>query len=789
MTSEPPDSPAVALAAAFARLPAVAQLPVGAPPSWWPLAWIALGLAALIGGWCFIRPAHPHLGRPLRALLWTLRVLAAAALLLLLPDWRLDSSRTEDEKPLLRVLVDPSASMAVADAGKGAQSRLQAALELLDEEIRPRWDAPERLRGSFASPDLPPLPADRAAARADQPRSPLGESLALALEADSGDRLGGVILLSDGAASDPVVLQQTAAQFRAARIPVHPWVLGSQAQAANLRLVSAALAQPSPAQPSLHLELALDSHGLDGRRARLEVRFQQTLLHQQEFELSGGSQTLGADFTSPYRGCQFYDLTLVPLPGEASAADNRLRLGAELRREPIRVLYMEGSVPTETSFLKDALEADPEIEVTSLHLPTEGMIPAQAAALRGRDERIFQDRSGRPVPSVCHPTRGYPASLAGLLRYDVVIDSDIFKEAFSATQLADTVAFVEDHGGGFVMVGGVTSFGAGGYEKTVIDKLMPVEIANRSDPLTVPLGIRPTETGWQHPILQVGATPAETRRAIEADFPGFSGANYARRPKPGAFVLLTAEAPGTGLDGAVLVSVQQIGRGRTMAFLSDTTTNWGERFEKSWGPGGTNQYYARFWNNAVRWLATDRIQRRSGQVRLELPSGRVFEGDRVPIRLAAGDAGQLAGLQLQWRGPDRQAHSLIPSWDPASHCWRAEFVARQVGDVQVEASFRGAEGTPVTTRGGIEVRPATDSDETIATAAQPGPMEELARLTGGRLLDSAALPEVLGQLAAETRPVEIRRSQPVWDRWWLLLPLLALPSIEWLIRRRREPLA
>ena len=62
-----------------------------------------------------------------------------------------------------------------------------------------------------------------------------------------------------------------------------------------------------------------------------------------------------------------------------------------------------------------------------------------------------------------------------MLTYDVVINSDIYKEAFTPEQLDLTVALVEEHGGGFVMVGGTTAFGAGHYDETVIDKLMPVD--------------------------------------------------------------------------------------------------------------------------------------------------------------------------------------------------------------------------------------------------------------------------------------------------------------------------
>lgn len=757
-------------------------------PSWWPWVAVAIALVALVSGVIFVRRDHPYLPRRLRSLLWLVRVLIAAVLLLCLLDWRTEVSRSESEKPMLHAIVDRSASMEVKDEADGV-SRYEMALRVLDKTVQPQWNDRARLATGTAGSGF--AFGDPALSVPNDSRSALGRSLREGLEQQGDGSLGGVILFSDGAASDVDELRSALQHYRAARVPVYPWVLGSDAEPNDLRIVSADLRQPSPSQAQIHLDLTLDSPGYAGKVTTLSIRLGEQVLHQQTVNLEGKRQSVSVDFPSPYLGCHFYDIDVSALEGESITDNNRSRAACDLRRDPIRVLYMEGSAPREISFLKEALESDPEMSVTSLHFPGDQpveVLAREAEMLRGKDQRVFHDSRGREVPSVCHPTRGYPATLEKLLEYDVVIDSDIIKEAFSPRQLADTVAFVERFGGGFVMVGGNTSFGAGGYETTVIDKLMPVEIANKSDPIWSPFQVKLTESGRTHPMMQVGASPTDTQAAWTTKFPGFQGANYARRAKPGAHVLARTSSPSSEMNDLVLFAVQHIGRGRTMAFMSDTTEAWGTAFETSWGPSSSDPaYFRRFWNNTIRWLAADRIARKSGQVVIDVPRKMVNPGDTVAVRVAALTAADLAGLTVTVKEGEVSARALPLQWNGADRRWEGSFVPQSAGDVLIEAVSRNPEGKMVSTRTGIVVR--SGNDESVAIAARRDLMEEMARETGGVMLDQSNVAKILKELGSSAVPVVWKRPVSVWDRWFVLLPLLALVSLEWLLRRKREPLA
>ncbi|MDB2496132.1 VWA domain-containing protein [Verrucomicrobiales bacterium] len=71
---------------------------------------------------------------------------------------------------------------------------------------------------------------------------------------------------------------------------------------------------------------------------------------------------------------------------------------------------------------------------------------------------------------------GLPESLQQLAGYDGIILSDIPAHRIGETRMAAIRDYVESLGGGFVMVGGMNSFGVGGYYRTPIEDVLPVKL-------------------------------------------------------------------------------------------------------------------------------------------------------------------------------------------------------------------------------------------------------------------------------------------------------------------------
>lgn len=73
------------------------------------------------------------------------------------------------------------------------------------------------------------------------------------------------------------------------------------------------------------------------------------------------------------------------------------------------------------------------------------------------------------------PESGVPDSLADLQNYELLVLDNIPATALSERQFDLFTTWVGDFGGGFLMLGGDQSFGLGGYHRTPLDEMLPLQ--------------------------------------------------------------------------------------------------------------------------------------------------------------------------------------------------------------------------------------------------------------------------------------------------------------------------
>ncbi len=155
-------------------------------------------------------------------------------------------------------------------------------------------------------------------------------------------------------------------------------------------------------------------------------------------------QTLVEEFQrSPSHGGPFaYRAVLEGAAGETISTNNEALAVVEVHGQPL-VLYIEGE-PAESHFLAEAML---------------------------REGIRFDVRSAAE----------FPTTLAQLASYDGIIFSDVPAQTVGDSSMAALRTYVGQLGGGFLMIGGRHSFGAGGYVRTPVEDLLPLGLTGEDD--------------------------------------------------------------------------------------------------------------------------------------------------------------------------------------------------------------------------------------------------------------------------------------------------------------------
>jgi len=764
--------------------------------TWWGIAAVAALLLILLW-WSY----STSVGRPgvlPKAVLVTLRW---AALLLgiacLLNPQRVERIE-HPHKSALAVLLDTSRSMALQDADG---SRLASAKQWLQQKVLPLAPSHANILPFAFDRALRPLSGSGPASFSAT--SPTGEVTALAdaienlLAVADNQPLSGILLCSDGIETERQDWLNAARLCRRKGIPIHTATFGSTNEMRDVVVENVQIKRATVPRAPTKAIVTLNSFGFQGTPQPVEVRLGAQVLARKTVVLTGQRQRIELEFKPDTRGFQIFNVYVPPQPGEWLVINNRRPFGLEVTDFTIQVLYMEGT-PTqpeapqpEWRYLKAALESDPQIKVTVLY---------RTRFRSGRFVSAIETdpATGENVYAVEHPVHGYPKTMAELARYDVIIHSDIPKETFTAEQLINTAKLVEELGGGFVMIGGKSAFGIGGYHLTVLDRFIPVAMEGQNDVINRPFKMQVPPTVLNHPLIALGATREETMAIWGAKFPYLYGLNRVARAKPGA-VVLGVNPSIDGNEPLVVMAVQEVGKGRTMAFTSDITRSWGKDYETLWGEPVQGQtmyseencdkrYYRNFWINAVRWLAANKLGNTNDAVALELAQTTARPGEAVPLTVRVLDksrkpTGSAKVSIAVFRG-GTNVMDIPAQFDSTAQNYYARVTLPQAGDFSVKATATiGAEKLGEDTQ---LISVEASDPELQEVRARPDIMNALARCSYGETLnpeadESAKIKSMFGAPPPVT--VEWRR-HPFWDRAWLLGAMIALLAAEWVLRRR-----
>ncbi len=225
--------------------------------------------------------------------------------------------------------------------------------------------------------------------------------------------------------------------------------------------------------------------------------------------------------------------------GELVKSNNQISTFVTVVAGGLNVLFLQGSNWSwDYKYMMRSLATSPDIQVEGIRI---------LAAAQGQNGEV-PDAEFAPG------------------RYNVFVLSDLPADYLTAAQHRLLVEAVRK-GAGLIMLGGHSSFGAGGWADTPLTDILPVLIHPGDGQLEPEGGLKfvPNIKGLNSYVLQVGANKTETARIWDAMKP-ILGTNRFGAVKNGADII--AETPGPNPEPLMLS--MDVGRGRTIAYGGDT---------------------------------------------------------------------------------------------------------------------------------------------------------------------------------------------------------------------------
>ena len=756
----------------------------------WP-PWVTLVFAVAAVLFVVVTYARENPRAPgwLRATLAGVRLALIAIVLVMLAQFVLSLDRTG--LPYVAVLVDDSLSMTVVDRydEKVRQKILRRIGETGSHDLS-RWDLARAMLSANGGALLDGIRKDYKlrlyfltgarpgrSTETDQLLSeinatePLGETsrLGAAIRAVLDDLRGSVpaaiILLSDGVNTDGPTLEDAAGYARRKGVPLFTIGLGDERPVRDLKLSDLVVDDVVFVDDVVHFEFKLTGGGLEGRQVRIALREKGTADVLAEIDATvspdGQAQRLRLPYRPDTEGEFRYVVEVEPLEEELQIENNRQERLVRVRKEKIRVLFVQAYPNFEFRYLTNMLDRDGSIEL----------------------KYVLQDADLEHAEQGSAALRGFPVRRDDLFQYDVIILGDVNPGLLSDAMIQNIADFVEEPASGraLICIAG-PKYMPMAFRDTPLEPLLPVDLAtirlpNPQELVADGFSVEPTEMGLASPSMQLGDTLAETR-SIWRNLRPLYWMIETPGVKRGARVLAVhptrVDSRGNRLP---VISMQYVGSGKVLFHATDETWRW------RWRAGDV--FFAKYWVQTIRYLARSKLSDGGRLATLSTDRREYRRGESVNLRVRFADE-RLApaeedgvSLVLQHQGHQTRRIKLHRS-TAARGTFEGSLAKPAIGSYHawiavptLPGRAPAADFTVVAPKGEFE-RVRMDAHE----------MQQAAQQTGGRFYTVDTADRLLRDLPPGRHvPVESLPPEPLWNRWPLLLLFLTLLVSEWVLRK------
>lgn len=717
----------------------------------WPV-WLLVAL--IVAGACLVAwslSRRPQLGLWRKLLIGSLQTALLALLLFML--WRpvLIVERVRDRENVVAVVMDASASMA---HGQGELSRLQEAVDALGNGPL------DALRKTFAvrlfgfAHDVIPMKA-LGDVPPPGPQTRIGDALHAVLQTGASVPLAGIVIVTDGGENGGTLGEDRLAELATFGVPIHTVGVGPERTSNDLELDSVRLAQHATPGETLTAEVSVrhDSRA----KTRLRVYDGEKLLAARELDLAAdaGITTQTIEVPAGEPGVRDLRFALDPLPDESNVVNNVRSHVVDVTPRRRTILYIEGEPRWEYKFIRRAADTDETLRLASL--------------VRATPNRYY--RQGIASPEELR--EGFPKTAEALFGFDAVVIGSFEAAALNAEQHRLLKDFVDRRGGGLLMLAGRDGLADGGWARSPVAEVLPVQLGDGSRKSFVQTRFKARLTAYgAESTINRFAEDARRNAALWAEMPELADYQQPGRLKPGAIVLLETASQQRSQP---LLVWQHYGRGSAYVLATGSTWRW-----KMQLPHQDKRHHI-FWRQLLHALSAD------APARASLTSERKVYDDERRVALHAelrnerfepvndatvevtvvSDQGTSSTQTLRPSGQnDGRYAAIVDAEEPG--LYRVSMVARKGEQIieQSETHFRRNDGVV----------------EHFNTQQNRPLLERIAETTGGRYWRLDQLGGLADAMRYSKAGVVERQTLDLWNLPAVFLLLLILKAAEWLLR-------
>ncbi len=710
---------------------------------WW-LALLFLIPSIGIIAFFYFRTDKPLRGHT-RFILIALRSIAIGLILFCLLEPMIIAHQETQRKGNLLILVDNSQSMNIKD--QEGNSRIESIRKILanDETSSIKNNISELSKHfnvrlyQFSSSATA---VEKLSLNADGSQTDIGNSLTKAIREWRGQPIAGIMLITDGAnnsGADPVIIAQQSG------IPVYTVGVGSKTSSKDIQISMVSANPIAYTDHILPIKVSIKSQGYDGKEIRVSLVQENVLKDTISLRLNSkeGEQVVNLQFKPQQEGTLKMRVSIPAEPDEYNKQNNSFPFLVRVIKTKLKVLYIEGRPRWEYTFLKRALQRDPNLETTFMI---------------ANKQNTFYPISDR---------NSFPEKLT---LYDVIILGDISPSFFKNEQLNAIKAYIENTGGSLLLLAGEDSLGKGGFTESSLKELLPIE-----EPKLIKGTFNPilTQYGQIHPVTRLSDDQTENN-AIIRDLPAIYQFYASAKIKSGSIVLLESQQE----SGKPLIVFQRYGKGIVMLVTTDNTWQWafaGYPF------GIDDSHYRKLWSGAIRWLASAKNQADKINVETDKQSYYKYEKVRIVAYIYNENYEPIddAQIKAQVQGTAGNTYDIV-FVSEGNGRYIAEFKPILDGNYKVDISAQRKE-IPLG-KGSTEFIVQSIALEMQDTQLNERLLKEIALVSGGDYyhindIDQLNIKEVNDVIVSTVE-------NTIWDNIYVFISAIIFLSAEWFLRKR-----